>query len=266
MTGDRTEPTLNARLEALGCRLAAAFDINAVLAARRQIVELFGESLAISPRRRRDHVELRHRMRALKRQAGIVAGELLLSLRARGLRRGGGGDQKTTAGRARPSLASLGFAQRTMPDRWQARARAAPSRSFNVRVAEATTIADIKALIAEATLSRRGEKQKGRAARGIAAARRLGARRKGGALLLAGIPSELGAGSTGMRWKKLARLNEQEFLREIEDASKAAMACHGSVPVPQITIANRLRHGRARQPMQIDLCRRRIALGAALNF
>jgi hypothetical protein len=115
--------------------------------------------------------------------------------------------------------------------------RALPMPTFNRRLCEATSIAAIKALITEATLPRRGQKQKGRDAQRIGAiARRLAARRRGGALLLAGKDlSESGTGSTGARWKQLARMTEQEFLRAIEDASKAAGRYRPEV-VPQIVM------------------------------
>jgi hypothetical protein len=50
-------------------------------------------------------------------------GELLFSMRERGLRRpGGGGNQKTPEGHARVSLASLGLTSWTTANRWQMRA------------------------------------------------------------------------------------------------------------------------------------------------
>jgi hypothetical protein len=65
----------------------------------------------------------------------------------------------------------------------------------------------------------------------------MAAKRAGGALLLAGKdPSESSTGRPALRWKQLARLTEQEFIRAVEDASKAAMACQRPGPVPQITM------------------------------
>jgi hypothetical protein len=119
-------------------------------------------------------------------------------------------------------MASLGFRWRTASSRWQRRARALPTPTFNRRVAEADSIAAIKLLLAEATLKPR-QKRQGRDVQRLAAiARRMAARRAGGALLLAGKDlSEFGAGTTAARWKQLARMTEPEFLRAVEAASKA---------------------------------------------
>jgi hypothetical protein len=223
-------PSYGDRLGALELRLAASLDVGSVLDVRRQIVALIGESLRAGDDRDRDHVELRRRARELRRQSEVVAGELLISMQTRGLRRSGGGDQRTGSQAATPKLADYGFRWRTQTSRWQARARALAMPSFNRRLAEATTIADIKALIAEAaTLSRRARKQKDRGAQGVAIARRMAAKRAGGAL------PELGTGGTLVRWKMLARLTEQEFMRAVEDASKAAMA-YKPEAVPQIVM------------------------------
>ena len=63
---------------------------------------------------------LRHQARALKREAEIICGELLIWMQASGLRRGNEGDVRTEVGRARPSIASLtGFSHRALTSRWQ---------------------------------------------------------------------------------------------------------------------------------------------------
>jgi hypothetical protein len=223
---DVAEPAFDVRLEGLRLRLVVASDVNAVLAVRKEIAALVGEAIG--------DVELLRQARELQREASTIVGDLLLSLAERGLRRHGGGDQKRGSQAGVPALRDFGFKWRTASSRWQRRARALPMPTFNRRLAEADSIAAIKALMAEATLKPR-QKQKGRdAERIIAAARRLAARRAGGLLLLA-APSESGAGSTGARWKQLARLSEPEFLRAVEHASKAAMV-YRAEPVPQIVM------------------------------
>jgi hypothetical protein len=126
-------------------------------------------------------------------------------MKARGLRRGGGGDRRTPAGRSRTSMASLGFRQRTVASRWQARARLTPERSFNVRVAEVSSIEEARALIAEASLqARRARHRKDPAAQMLAVASRLAAKRRAGQLLLGGVPAAGIRESTARRWRRLA--------------------------------------------------------------
>jgi hypothetical protein len=78
---------------------------------RSEIVALIEASLKAHPK----ETALRHQARALKREAEIICGELLIWMQASGLRRGNGGDVRTEVGRGRPSIASLtGFSHRTM--------------------------------------------------------------------------------------------------------------------------------------------------------
>jgi NAD(P)H-dependent flavin oxidoreductase YrpB (nitropropane dioxygenase family) len=88
-----------------------------------------------------------------------VVGELLALMRGRGLRRGGGGDQASKNRSRPPSLADYGLGWATAK-RWETRARLAPARSFNVRLAEADTLDGIKALVAETSLEARRERER----------------------------------------------------------------------------------------------------------
>ena len=78
---------------------------------------------------------LRKRAHALERQTELIVGELLISLKARGLRHSGNGGIRRGATRP-PSLSDLGITRR-QSGIWQARARALPKSSFNARVAAA---------------------------------------------------------------------------------------------------------------------------------
>jgi hypothetical protein len=227
---DRAGPSYGDRLGALELRLAASFDIVSALDIRRQIVALIGEQAG--------DVELRRQARGLLRESNVVCGDLLISLAERGQRRRGGGDWRgSQAGVLK--LADLGFRWHTQTSRWQARARALATPTFNRRLAEADSVAAIKSLIAEVVQESRklkDRKQKDQHARMIAGARRMAAKRRGGMLLLAGVDqSRLSTGGTVARWKQLARLTEPEFMRAVEDASKAAMA-YRPEPVPQIVM------------------------------
>jgi hypothetical protein len=75
----------------------------------------------------------------------LMAGELLLSFRERGLCRAhGGGDQKTPLGRSRASLATLGFKSWATANRWMIRAREARSTSPHPQGVGFQDNADIK--------------------------------------------------------------------------------------------------------------------------
>jgi hypothetical protein len=224
--GDRE--AFEARLEALALHLAAAFDLPAVMRIRAAIKELIGQSIEVSSHRDhdRDHrFELRRRARELKQRAELIAGDLLLMMVKTGERRGYGGDMRTAAGRARTSMASLGFPSRTTPGRWQLRAGLAPEQTFNRRVAEATDIEPIKALIAETKReARQARSRADQAAQMLAIAKRTAARRRGGQLLLGGAnPAGIGYNSA-RHWRKLAQMNEGEFSRAVEAAAEAALA------------------------------------------
>jgi hypothetical protein len=215
---------LDVRLGALELRLAASFDLAAVLNIRKQIAALIGEQAG--------DVELRRRARELLREANLISGDLLISLAERGQRRRGGGDWRGSQAGI-PRLRDFGFRWNTATSRWQTRARRLTAPTFNRNLAEADSVASIRLLITEATLqSRRAQKQKDRYAQRIAVARRMGAKRKGGLLLLTGKDPSVSSGG-GTRWKQLARLTEPEFMLAVEDASKAAMAYRPEV-VPQI--------------------------------
>jgi hypothetical protein len=108
------ERTFDDRLEALAQSLAAASDIASVMAVRAEIMALMGAA-DDGPSRK-----LRSRARELRRHAELIVGEKLIEMRARGLRRTEGGDQKKDS---RPSLADLGL-RHARSERWQARARA----------------------------------------------------------------------------------------------------------------------------------------------
>jgi len=86
----------------------------AVMAVRAEIVALMGAA-GDGPSRK-----LRSRARELRRHAELIVGAMLIEMRARGLRRTEGGDQKKDS---RPTLADLGL-RHASSERWQARARA----------------------------------------------------------------------------------------------------------------------------------------------
>ena len=106
-------------LDRLEARLAAAFEIDEIMAIRSQAIKLSWE---VSADR-----ELWRRARRLRLSAELVVSELLLSMRARGLLRGEGGDQ-TGKHRRPPSLADLGLCWPTA-NRWMTRAQKARSTS-----------------------------------------------------------------------------------------------------------------------------------------
>jgi hypothetical protein len=150
---DRGGPSFDSRLDALVRELAGAIDVATVLRVRDEVLKLAidmrGAETTRAQREVRRRAGLRRRARVLRLESEFIAGEMLLSLKARGLlRTTGGGDQKTEAGRARLSLGALGLQWGTA-QRWQVRASAAPSRSFNVRLSEVSTLADVRALVEE---------------------------------------------------------------------------------------------------------------------
>jgi hypothetical protein len=150
-------------------------------------------------------------------------------MRARGLRRGDGGDQRTPAGRSRVSLAGLGF-RRSVAKRWQTRARGAPARSFNVRLAEADGVDDVKALVAEATRAkRRAQGRNDAAALAIAVVQRMAAERRGGVLLLSGSDATIGSRAAG-RWRRFARMSDSEFGAAVEAGDENAGRSEASAP------------------------------------
>jgi hypothetical protein len=152
-------PSLDSRLDALARELAGAVDVITVLRVRDEVLKMVVDMRAAEKTRAQREVRrrarLRRRARALRLESELISGELLLSLKARGLlRTASGGDQKTEAGRSRMSRASVGFKSWATAQRWQARASAAPSRSFNVRLAEVSSLDGIRALVEEGTWRR----------------------------------------------------------------------------------------------------------------
>jgi hypothetical protein len=114
MSGD--ERTFDDRLEECAKSLAAARDIHGVLAIRAEIMALIcADTVDDGPSRK-----LRSRVGKLRRHAELIIGEMLIEMRASGLRRTEGGNQKKDS---RPTLADLGLRD-ARPERWQARARA----------------------------------------------------------------------------------------------------------------------------------------------
>jgi hypothetical protein len=118
MSGD--ERTFEDRYEACAKSLAAALDIPAVMAVRAEIVALVC-AVGDDPSRRREL----SRARKLRRDAELAIGEMLIDMRARGLRRTEGGNHQADS---RPTLADLGLRD-ARPERWQARARAKAIRT-----------------------------------------------------------------------------------------------------------------------------------------
>jgi len=116
----RRRPSYVDRIAALASALGAATDIAAVLAVRSELLALGWEALALGyARGRRDLREAR----MLRRQSELVAGQMLLSMRARGIRcEGGFRSRKTAEGRSRVSLDDLGLCWATAA-RWERRAR-----------------------------------------------------------------------------------------------------------------------------------------------
>jgi len=105
----------------LARELAKATDIVAVLAVR-ELLALVREALALGcARGRRDLREAR----MLRRQSELVAGQMLVSMRARGIWcEEVGRKRKMPEGRARVSLGDLGFKSWSTAARWERRARA----------------------------------------------------------------------------------------------------------------------------------------------
>ena len=224
------------RLEKLACALASVHDLAAVVSVHAEIIALIDDIL-IGPGPRSNRVELGRRARELKRSAETVAGELLISMQVRGLRRGNGGDQRTAEGRSRVSIADLGFRWRTTTSRWQRRARGV-SPSFNRRLAEADTVEAIKALIAEATLEgRHALKRKDQAGYTVAVAQRMAAKRRGGALLLADRAAAAGLNAaTARSWRRLARLSDGDFRAAVESGTEDPGHCARTQPAQHVVM------------------------------
>jgi hypothetical protein len=91
-------------------------------------------------------------------------------------------------------------------------------KGFDVRLAMACTIEDIKALIAEASAAARRARARGDAAGlMVAVAQRASAKRRGGALLLAGaVDAAALTRTSAQRWRRLARMSDRDFLAAVE--------------------------------------------------
>jgi hypothetical protein len=220
-----SEPSFQDRLETLARTLASTLDISTVLAVRGEAMGI-SAALAASecPRAQR---AMRARARALRQarelrlQAELTAGELLLSLRERGLRRGSGG--KPPKDRSRPSLRDLGFGDWAMAHRREVRARRVKRKSFNVRVMEASDLETIKTLIAEATAEGQALLHVGdRAGYLLKIAARMAAKRIGGGMLLAGSDGAGVSEGSAVLWKRLARLSEAEFRAAVASGNERA--------------------------------------------
>src|SRR5438105_2949753 len=100
-------------LDDLARSLAAGSDIASIMAVRADIIALICDAVGDDP-------GLRRRARKLRRNAELVIGEMLIEMRALGLRRTEGGNHRQDS---RPTLSQLGL-QHERSERWQARARA----------------------------------------------------------------------------------------------------------------------------------------------
>jgi hypothetical protein len=202
------------RLEALSRSLAAASDIAAVMAIRGAIVTLMGDAaVMLGPR------ELRIG-RQMCRHAEVIVGELLISNRdRRGRRRGDGGE-------------------RSIAPHWQALARLAPRRSFNVKLAEADTPDGIKALVGEVLVEkRRAQARKHRAGQKIGVVRRMAAERRGGLMLLAGSDDTTIDCRVAARWRRFARMSKSEFGAAVEAGNvKAGRREAREPPAPRLAM------------------------------
>jgi hypothetical protein len=110
------------RLDVLALALAKATDLAAILCIRKEILaflaELLSEATPHAQRAQRLRARTRRRARDLRRRSELKAGEMLASMRDRGLMR-------TSTHRANlPSLATLGLGWGTAK-RWERRAREA---------------------------------------------------------------------------------------------------------------------------------------------
>jgi hypothetical protein len=96
---DGGERTIDERLEALASELAAASDITKILAMRDEIIDIMGRLKVTNLRAQRAmraRARAVRRARALRWQAEVIAGEILIAMKAGGLLRTSvGGDQKT---------------------------------------------------------------------------------------------------------------------------------------------------------------------------
>ena len=198
-----TTITASAELDAIERKIAAAIDIGALIALRAEIDELLIAMPATFKWR-----PLRKRAHALQWHAELIVGELLISMKARGERERGGGYFR---GRSKPTRKSLGLTRGTAW-RWQARARAAPTRSFNVRIVEAQDVFALKVLADELAAVARHAQQDDAPARAIARAARLAAQRRGGLMILDTVGwsnEKMGfSSSAAQRWRRLARMSD----------------------------------------------------------
>lgn len=208
----------------LARRVAAAIDVGTLLALRAEIVDLLiamPETIKWRPLRKHAH--------ALRWHAELIVGELLILMKARGERERGGGYFR---GRSKPTRKSLGLTRGTAW-RWQARARAAPTRSFNVRIVEATTIAELKALTDELDRAARFSKRDDVADRAQFRAARMGAERKGGLLPIG--KTEVGV-VVARRWRRFAAMDEAAFTALVASGEVVKSSSKAHPPAPQVAM------------------------------
>ena len=179
---------------------------------------------------------LRRRGHALRWHAELIVGELLISMKARGEREGGGGYFR---GRSKPTRKSLGLTRGTAW-RWQARARAAPARSFNARIAEAADVFALKVLADELAAVARHAQQNDAPGRAIARAARLAAQRAGGMMILAtvGWNNEKMdfSSSAAQRWRRLARMTDDVFTALVVAGDEPKSSKYPHHPAPQVAM------------------------------
>jgi hypothetical protein len=182
-------------IDRIEVQIAAAFSVAALLKLRGDLSAL----IARMPNRR-PYRPQRKRTCAARRQAEDTIAQFLISLKERGLRRGGGG----RAANNRLSIRTLGV-KKSLAMRWQRRVRGQP-KAFAVVVAEARDFASAMALLDCATSELRGGAGDDQS-RAIALARQMLAERH-----------EAGGGLSNnrrARCRQLARMTEQQFIDEI---------------------------------------------------
>jgi len=218
---------ISAQLDAIERRVAAAIDIGVLLALRGDLIEILSgmpDRQSLRPLSKRGH--------ALRRQTEIVIGELLILLKRLGLRHDGQGGIRKGATRP-PSLRDMGVTRRRAAI-WQARARAAPAPSFNLKIVEATTIAEIHLLTDELDRLARVAHRHDTTARDRHRAARAAAERKGGGMLLASggqTNAEMGLTKTpGRRWRRYALMTDAVFTAALVNGEWGARA--KKVPAP----------------------------------
>ena len=209
--------------------VAAALDISVLLSLRGELIEILSampERQSLRPASKRGH--------AMRRLVENIIGEILILQKRLGLRhRGQGGPRK---GARPPTLASFGLTRRRAA-LWQARARAAPVRSYTVRIAEAADVFALKVLADElAAVARRASPDA--AGRSIARAARLAAQRRGGMMIFA-TPAwsdkVMGFNElAGQRWRQLAKMDGAAFMALVVAGDEPKSSKYSRPPAPQV--------------------------------